>query len=159
MKVIIQNEMDGGGHITNLYPATDNAGFKELKELIIKNLNIELVRDNPDITEAEELEENGTVSYNEEKVSISDDEANAEDDMSVYTWEIAKIDQEPIHLTVVIQDGRVYTVYADQPGVVDFEVLDLDTDDDDQAAANCSIMDSMRNRCYEVGKWCDEPNE
>ena len=67
--------------------------------------------------------------------------------------------EDQIHLTVVIKDGMVYTVYADQPGVIDYDVLDLDTTDEDQMAVNCSIMDSMRTRCYEVRSQQDEPDE
>ena len=156
MNIIIQIETSAGGHMTDVYPTIENAGFKELKAIVEDRIYESLVRDNPDITEEEELEEEGEVSYNDEKVKISEYEANADTGDSWYTWEIAKINQQPIHVTVVTQNNKVYTLYADQPTVQSFEVLNLDTEDEDEMAVNCSIMDSMRDNQYEVARWSEE---
>ena len=91
MKIIIQTETSAGGHMTDVYKTNDNAGFKELKEIVDKTIYEDLVRDNPEMTEEEELEEEGEVSYNDEKIKISEYEASADDGSSWYNWEIAEL--------------------------------------------------------------------
>lgn len=89
---------------------------------------------------------------------------NAEDgvvevDNDMIFFDYTELEEPDQNITIVVEHGMVYTVYAEQPSVVTYDVLDLDTDDDDQAACNCSIMDSLRDRCYEVAGWHDVPGE
>lgn len=80
-------------------------------------------------------------------------------DNDMIFFDYTELEEPDQNITIVVEDGMVYTVYAEQPSVVTYDVLDLDTDDDDQAAVNCSAMESLRDRCYEVAGWHDVPGE
>lgn len=154
MKVIVETKtVLGSGAETRVFPAETDI-TKQLQECVKQVLTYEGITPERDETDDGDYE-----SYNDGIATIEPDQASFGLNDTTYTWVVCELILPENHLTIVVQDGMVHTVYADQPGIIDFDVLDLDTDDDDQAAVNCSIMDSIRNRMYEVAGWHEEPNE
>ena len=142
MKAIVETKtLLGSGAETRIIPCKGDV-TTELRNCLNQAAKYEEVVLTKDTTD------DGIESYNNGNATVENDKASFAYNYTIYNWVVCDIPD--VNITLIVEGGMIRTAYSTVPGVT-YDVLDLDTNDGDRRAVNCSIIDSLKKKCYEIG--------